>query len=83
MEPLANFAVEDLKLVYRVLHAHLMDHVELMDSALFLALQTHLQKLARADGVDLADHARWDAWLGGESVPCDERMKGRRTLKPV
>ncbi len=77
------FELADLKLVYRVLHGHLMEHPELMDSGFFLALQTHLQARARAEGVDLADHARWDAWLGGEPVPCDERMKGRRTLKPV
>ena len=75
--------MSDLKLVYRVLHAHLMDHVELMDSALFHQLQERLQKEARAAGVDLADHAAWDAWLGQESTPCDERMKGRRTLHPV
>jgi hypothetical protein len=53
----------DLKLVYRVLHAHLMEHEELMDSLFFGALQTHLQRLAKADGVQLADHAQWDAWL--------------------
>ena len=60
---LDGFARDDLKLVYRTLHAHLMEHEELMDSAFFLALQTHLQSLARADGVDLADHAAWDRWL--------------------
>jgi hypothetical protein len=57
------FAIADLKLVYRVLHAHLMEHSELMDSELFHQLQTTLQAQARKDGVDLADHSRWDAWL--------------------
>jgi hypothetical protein len=66
-----------------VLHAHLMDHVELMDSRFFGELQQHLQALARADGVELADHGAWDRWLGNEATPCDERMKQRRTLKPV
>jgi hypothetical protein len=75
-----GFEKADLKLIYRSLHAHLMDHLELMDSAFFLALQTHLQAGARADGVDLADHAEWDRWLGGEVIPCDERMKARRKL---
>jgi hypothetical protein len=55
--------LDDLKLVYRVLHAHLMEHTELMDSALFSELQSHLQSRARSAGVDLADHAQWDRWL--------------------
>ncbi len=64
MASLDGFAVSDLKLVYRVLHAHLLEHDELMDSELFSQLQALLQKSARADGVDLADHAQWAAWLG-------------------
>ena len=55
----------DAKLVYRVLHAHLQEHDELLDSDLFAALQTQLQAAARADGVDVSDHAAWNAWLGG------------------
>jgi len=80
MVALDAFDLADLKLVYRVLHAHLMDHTELMDSSLFHALQTLLHERARAAGVDLADHAAWDAWLGQDTTPCDERMKGRRRL---
>jgi hypothetical protein len=63
MGALDEFAVEDLKSVYRVLHAHLMDHTELMDSELFLALQSHLQARARKDGVDPTAHAEWARWL--------------------
>jgi hypothetical protein len=58
-----GYDVGDLKTVYRVLHAHLLEHEELMDSRFFGELQRHLQAKARADGVDLADHAQWDAWL--------------------
>ena len=72
---LTAFEPDDLKLVYRSLHAHLMEHVELMDSRFFGELQQHLQALARKEGVDLADHAAWDRWLGNEATPCDERMK--------
>src|SRR5262245_53807655 len=32
MTSLADWKIDDLKLIYRVLHAHLMDHAELMDS---------------------------------------------------
>jgi hypothetical protein len=83
MTSLAGWETDDLKLIYRVLHAHLMEHAELLDSPLFTALQTHLQAEARKDGVDLTDHAQWDGWLGNPSTPCDERMKQRRPLKPV
>jgi hypothetical protein len=56
--------VSDLKLVYRVLHQHLAEHLELMDNALFEQLQTRLQAQAKLDGVNVADHGAWDAWLG-------------------
>jgi hypothetical protein len=58
-----EYDLSDLKLVYRVLHGQLLGNPELIDSRFFHELQTHLQGRARADGVDLADHAQWDAWL--------------------
>jgi hypothetical protein len=58
-----SYATHDLKLIYRVLHAHLLEHAELMDSDFFTALQGHLQTLARKDGVELGDHSQWEAWL--------------------
>lgn len=74
-------SVLDLKLAYRVLHQHLQEHLELMDSDLFTAMQDTLQQAARADGVDVGDHAAWDAWLGHvDAQPCDVRMAGRRVL---
>jgi hypothetical protein len=73
--------VEDLKLVYRVLHGVLAENLELMDAELFDRMQRVLQQRAAAEGVDVGDHAAWDAWLGNvDAVPCSERMKGRRTL---
>jgi hypothetical protein len=68
------------KLVYRVLHRHLAEHPELMDSAFLDDLQTTLQKAAAAEGVDVADHGQWDAWLGNEVVGCDVRMAKRRAI---
>jgi hypothetical protein len=61
--PSLDFAVGDLKLVYRVLHEHLLDHPDLMDSTFFQSLQTLLHRQARGEGVDLSDHAEWDRWL--------------------
>jgi hypothetical protein len=63
MSALDAYQLPDLKLVYRVLHQHLLAEHELLDSILFHDLQTHLQRCARAEGVDLADHSQWDAWL--------------------
>jgi len=79
-EAFESFEVADLKQVYRTLHAHLTEHIELMDSEFLEGLQTHLQKQARGDGVDLADHAQWDRWLGNAATPCEERMANRRPL---
>jgi hypothetical protein len=68
------------KLIYRVLHASLMEHTELMDSVFLHDLQRTLQKQAQADGVDVADHGAWDAWLGNAAVPCEVRVDKRRTI---
>lgn len=76
-------AVDELKLVYRVLHQHLTEHVELMDTHFLLELQRFLQRRAVADGVDPADHGAWDRWLGNvDAPPCDLRLDGRRTIEP-
>lgn len=71
-------SLADLKLFYRVLHQHLGEHIELMDSELFAALQRVLQTRAKAEGIDATDHGAWDEWLGNTGAPsCDERMKMR------
>ena len=74
-------SVEDMKLVYRVLHRHMAAHLELMDCDFMDKLQTALQKEAQAQGVDVGHHGAWDLWLGNEAAtPCEERVKKRRTL---
>lgn len=76
--------LEELKLVYRVLHRHLAEHTELMDSHFLIELQNFLQAKASADGVDTADHGAWDAWLGNvDAEPCDRRLRRRRTIDPL
>jgi len=65
MRPLADYPIDDLKSIYRVLHAQLPEHVELMDSELLHDLQRILQSRAREDGVDVSLHAQWAAWLNG------------------
>jgi hypothetical protein len=76
-----DLSIEDMKLAYRVLHAHIGEHLELMESAFFAELQAALQQRAKQEGVDATDHAAWDAWLGNVGAePCDERMRRRRAL---
>jgi hypothetical protein len=75
-----HYALDEWKLVYRVLHSRLKDHLELLDSHFFADLQTHLQRCAAADGVDVTDHGAWDAWLGNEPVSCAVRVAGREVL---
>jgi hypothetical protein len=68
--------LEDLKLIYRVLHIHLAEHEELLDSPLFTSLQEILQQAAYAEGVDVTDHAQWQAWLSAGLVTSSEAPEG-------
>ncbi len=77
---LNEYPLAELKLIYRILHAQLMQHIELIDAQLLQDLQAYLQARAGAEGVILADHAQWDHWLGNEAIPCEERLQDRRTL---
>ena len=70
MSHLTAFETSDLKLVYRTLHARLLETPDLMDSAFFSELQTWLQTLAQVDKVDISDHAAWEGWLGNPAVGC-------------
>lgn len=77
---MTDYPLGERKLVYRVLHRHLTDHPELMDTRFLEDLQRDLQSAARAEGVDVADHGAWDAWLGNTVVACDVRLAHRRVI---
>ncbi len=77
----AALDAEELKLVYRVLHQHLGDHPELMDTDFLIELQNYLQRQAKAAGVDISDHSAWDRWIGHENATsCDIRNRNRRVI---
>ena len=77
-------SLEELKLVYRILHRHLAKHTELMDTHFLIELQNFLHQRAQADGVDTANHSAWDAWLGNtDAEPCDRRLRRRKTIDPT
>lgn len=65
MKTLADYSIDELKLVYVTLHSQLPAQIALMDSELLQDLQTYLQAQARRDGVDVSHHAQWAAWLAG------------------
>ena len=63
MPNLTDYPLAELKLIYRLLHQQIQQHMELMDSQLLADLQQHLQQQASQDGVDVSLHAQWSAWL--------------------
>lgn len=69
MYALDDYPLDDLKSIYRILHAQLPEHMELMDSEFLQDLQTHLQVRARAEGVDVSLHAQWSTWINGATTP--------------
>ena len=75
-----EYSLAEQKLVYRVLHSQLTEQPDLMDSEFLHDLQRSLQQAAQAEGVDVADHGAWDAWLGNKAVACDVRMQNRTVL---
>jgi hypothetical protein len=75
-----QYSQGDLKLIYRVLHRHLAQHPDLLDSQFFEDLQRNLHKQADEEGVDVSDHGAWDEWLGNLPVSCSERMKKRSVI---
>jgi len=68
MKTLDQYPQDELKLIYRILHAQLVGNPVLMDSDLLQDLQTHLQGMAQAAGVDVAHHAQWATWLNNGVV---------------
>lgn len=62
-------SLEELKLVYRVLHARLINSPALMDTHFVIELQNFLHEQCRNDGIDPTDHGAWDAWLGNRTRP--------------
>ncbi|MED5578972.1 MAG: hypothetical protein VX794_02965 [Nitrospinota bacterium] len=72
-------SLDEMKLVYRVLHKHITENLELMDSTFLENLQSSLQEKAQEEGIDIGHHMAWDQWLGNESpISCEERVKKRK-----
>ena len=81
MQHFAHFRLDELRLVYRILHSQLMTNLELMDADFFQELQDWLQYAAQGQGVDVGDHAQWAAWLDASSVPHEVRVREGQILQ--
>jgi hypothetical protein len=75
-----HYPIDELKLVYRVLHRQLSEFPALLDVEFLYDLQRHLQRQAITEGVDVSDHGAWDTWLGNESISCARRVASRQTI---
>ncbi len=66
--------------LFRQLHAGGPGAFEEFDEDdMLLTLQQYLQRRAREEGVDIADHSAWDTFLGVKEAPsCEARFAGRR-----
>ncbi len=76
-----TYQVSDLKRIYRVLHQHLLQNTDLMESEVFEDLQAYLQGVATLSGIDISDHEAWDRWIREEPAPIMTR--GRPHLRLV
>ena len=76
MQRFSVFDVNELRLVSRILHQNLLSNMELMDAEFVEALQTWLQYRAGEDGVDVSNHAQWDAWLRGQPPVSESESRG-------
>jgi hypothetical protein len=63
MKTLRDYPIQELKLIYNILHAQFPRHTELMDSELLQDLQNDLRQRAEASGVDVGKTADWANWL--------------------
>ena len=78
-----TYRMSDLKQIYRVLHRHLLQHTDLMDSEILDDLQAYLQGCATLAGVDISDHDAWDRWLRDEMPPIPAALPRRPHLRLV
>jgi len=67
--------VQDLKLVYQVLHRNLKHEPELWDSKLLEQLQMELRQQAHQQGYDTSVHLEWERFLHNEPRHIHPRFK--------
>ncbi len=63
MKTLAEYPIEELKLIYLLLHTQIPQHTQLISSDLLQDLQDYLLQQAKTDGVDVTIPKQWNNWL--------------------
>lgn len=63
MKNLTEYPLQELKLIYSLLHSQIIEQPALMDSELLQELQRFLQSQATQDNVDVSTHSEWAHWL--------------------
>ena len=58
-----DYSLNELKVLYNVLHEQIPHYPMLFDSRLLQDLQNYLLKQATMEGVDVSLHIVWSAWL--------------------
>lgn len=70
--------------LFRQLHSGKLEDFDALDEDdMLLTLQTYLQRKASEAGVDVTNHADWDAFLGVTDAPsCEQRFARRSPQNP-
>jgi hypothetical protein len=63
MKTLEAYSINELKLIYHLLHTQIPQHTQLISSDLLQDLQDYLLQQAKNEGIDVAAHKEWDSWL--------------------
>jgi len=63
MKNLTEYSIEELKLIYHLLHTQMPQHTQLISSDLLQDLQDYLLQQARNEGIEVAEHKQWNNWL--------------------
>ncbi len=66
MSLLKQFPLEELKLIYQVLHRNLKHEPELWDAMMLEQLQMELMQQASHQGYDTSIHLEWERFLQNE-----------------
>lgn len=63
LKNLNEYPIDELKLIYHVLHTNMSQQPQLMGSYLLQDIQAQLLQQAKAQGVELSSPQQWSDWL--------------------
>jgi hypothetical protein len=63
LKNLSEYPIDELKLIYHVLHTNMPQQPQLMGSYLLQDIQAQLLQQAKEQGVELNSPQQWSDWL--------------------